>query len=99
MDSRQPAAKVWQTEDETNGELTAPSAASADSVVQEVSGLQVQPVHTVFQIHTLLDLLWLAVVTFSTWILSTIIYPLDPIHHHISVGSYPQGLVSSGESI
>jgi hypothetical protein len=27
--------------------------------------------------------------TFCTWIPSTIIHPLDPIHHHISVGSHP----------
>jgi hypothetical protein len=48
------------------------------------------------QIHTFADLcLTLSTLGISypplyiRWILSIIIYPLDPIHHHISVGSYP----------
>jgi hypothetical protein len=82
------------------GKLTAPSAASA-TTTSDVSGLQVYSVHTVFQIHTLFDLLSDLLLSLSAhgshppsyvrWIPSTIIYPLDPFLHHISVGSYPPG--------
>jgi hypothetical protein len=64
-----------------------------DPFCRKVSGIQVQQLTQIYTITNCclpLFALGSSPPSYIRWIPSTIIYPLDPFHHHISVGSLPQ---------